>query len=459
MSVLLINPANHYKKFADMAPIGLASIATYLSKNSIKAAILDYEVDKIHLSSALNRFNPDMVCIGGTTETRFESFSIARAVKHWNPETRVVYGGPHASLAVVDSLKIREIDYIVRGDGEKATFDLITKNPNKVDGVSFKRGGAVIHNPRARKDSSWNLEIDYNLLNLRKYRMLLDGLPAVPVMTSLGCPFECAFCSAGKIHQVQRRPVDEVLDELEYLNSSGYEAVKFFDATLTVNEKYLYALLKGMKQRRLDLLWECESRADAMSLKLLSKLKAAGCSTVDFSLESASQKILDYIGKGITVTQAKVALRNVKKTGLRSKMFFMYGLPNETLDDAMLTYKFIQKHRNKIDYLSANVCSIYPGTKVEKFARNNRLMPVDFDWSRYYKNLENLKDFNANPHVPKLIQPILGRNQLRMLFSETYKEPISLELLKRKIGEIGSDKGLFYSIGELFKSLRFRMSV
>jgi len=150
---------------------------------------------------------------------------------------------------------------------------------------------------------------------------------------------------------------------------------------------------------------------------------------------------------------ARQALKNTQETGIKSKMFFIYGHPTETLKEAMMTLRFIKK--NRIDKPAVSVCSIYPLTEVERFAWAHGILPSDFSWSKPFFRPQDKKDFNASPFIPKLIQPTLGRQNLKDLYFQSYVENISLSFLKRKFSEIGTKKGIKFSSIKAYESLKF----
>lgn len=465
--VVFVNPANKFKLFADAPPLGMLAVASFLANKGVSVELVDCEVDNRSVSSIIKKHSPSILCVGGTTETRFESFRIASAAKSVDKKIWVIYGGAHASLTPRDTLeRIPCIDIVAVGDAQKAIFQIasgILSNKPKLEckrGIAYRKSGKIVlSKPASCQKDFQHFFVDYGLFELGKYNLKLDffNKKAASVITSMGCPFNCSFCSIGSTSKGYfRRPVKSVVDEIEFLTSKyGYDAIKFFDSTLTLDYKYIKSLCKEIKERRLEIIWECESRADVMNKSLLSLIKSAGCHLVDFGLESASQRILNKTNKMITVSQASMALHNARELGMHTKMFFIYGLPDEKMDDALKTLRFVKLNRSFIDILSVQVCTIYPGTDVETFALRNELLPKDFSWSTPYCNYSYVRDFNASPFVPKLVQPDLNQQMLRQLLEETYKESLSFSLLKRKIHEIGTKKGLGYSLKEAYKSVLF----
>src|SRR3989339_1493428 len=138
----------------NMMPLGICWIAAFLEQSGFSVKILDQQVDKEDLESFLKRENPKIVGIGGTTETRFESFLIAEKIKKTNPSSLVVYGGPHATFTAEDTLtNIPSIDIVVLGEGEQSFLEIcktVFKNTfafNTIKGISHRQNGNIINNP------------------------------------------------------------------------------------------------------------------------------------------------------------------------------------------------------------------------------------------------------------------------------------------------------------------------
>ena len=83
VDVLLVNPLERAKAFSfgGMLPLGLAWISAVLEKNEFEVEICDLEVEKVDFEKVIERTKPKMVCIGGTTHSRFESFRLAKKLK------------------------------------------------------------------------------------------------------------------------------------------------------------------------------------------------------------------------------------------------------------------------------------------------------------------------------------------------------------------------------------------
>lgn len=455
IDIVCINPKEYSGAgfFGGMPPLGLAWIATTLEKHDYSVRIIDLEIENVEIKSLITDLQPKVVCISGSSHTRFESFKIAKEIKEVDTSIITLYGGPHATFTAQDTLShIKEIDVIVCGEGEYTVLNVINKiikddgNLSEVAGISYKgKGGIIYHNPPGPRIEDLDL-IGFparHLLKMDSYHLNLEfiNIPATSIMTSRGCPINCSYCSASAMwgKRYTYRSAVSVADEIEeILSKYNVKGIKFFDSTLTLNRNHIKSLCEEFQKRGFNFPWECEIRVNTVDKELLAMMKRSGCYYVDFGVESASPRVLKLMHKGITIEQVENVLNWADELGIYTKVFFTYGHIGETLEDALMTMKFVKKHRHKITSLGGGVgINIYPGTEVERYAREKSYLPPNFSWSEPYDNSE-YQFLGVAPGIPLLLQSQMDYSTLRKLrYLELKKkiiEPKSLfeKLLKMK---------------------------
>jgi len=427
--VLLLHPAEQGITFGGMPPLGMAWVTAFLQSKGISTTLVDLQVTEKSIQSLLQSYSPQVVGIGGTSHTRFESFGIARQVKAFAPDIQVLYGGSHATFTSEDTLAhIPEIDIIVRGEGEQSTYSVASHvlkrdlNFSDISGISYRRNGSIIHNPDVQRISNLDmLPFPYRDPEaIRRYNLQLDflNIPAASVMSSRGCPVNCSFCSASAMFgtQLTLRSAANVVDEIEFLlKEYRYEGVKFFDSTLTLNRNHIEAICAEIKNRNLRFPWECEIRVNGMSRDLLRTMKDAGCYYVDFGVESASPAVLKSMHKGITLSQVENVFHWTKELGILTKAFFTFGHIGETLEDARTTVEFMERNAKYITVAATGIgVRIYPGTEVEHYARSTKFLDSAFSWSSAFVD-QNVESLGNDPLVPVLIQTQFGWKEFRKI--------------------------------------------
>jgi len=427
--ILLLHPREEGRIFGGMPPLGLAWIASYLETRGYPVELVDLQVDKRSVEDVIRQTKPKILGIAGTSHTRYESFECARIAKKIDNKIFTIYGGSHATFTPEDTLKhIPEIDAVVMGEGEETmqevTEAVLRNSPDlsSIKGLSYRNGGEIVVNPpRPRIQNLDGLPFPArHLMNIKEYDLKMDflNIPAASVMSSRGCPVNCSYCSASAMfgRSLTLRSASNICDEIETLiKDYKMEGIKFFDSTLTLKKSHINELCDEIIRRGLKFPWECEIRVNTVNKDILKKMKDAGCYYVDFGVESASPRVLKDMHKAITIEQVINVFKWTKELGIYTKVFFTFGHIKETLEDAIITMNFIDKYRDFISSQGGGVgIKIYPGTLVEKYAYEIGRLDEHFSWTTPYYD-EQAEFFGGAPHVPLLIQPQMGYEELRQL--------------------------------------------
>jgi anaerobic magnesium-protoporphyrin IX monomethyl ester cyclase len=399
--------AERWSRGSSMPPLGLLYIGAVLEQNGIPVEIVPSDVlglDWKHIEAKVRRDRPDIIGVTITTENRFQSFKLIRLAKKTHPGALTVLGGPHASMAAEDCLAhIPEIDVVVRGEGEYAMLDLCRtwdvsremEDLGNIPGLMFRSGGGIFCTP-ARPPIADLDELPFpafHLVPFEKYNFTFPvhgqgALPAVNVMTSRGCPFACSFCATpinwGR--HVRMRSPENVVREIELLKARyGVKVVFFFDDTFNANPKRADAICDLMLERKLDIFFKCDVRLDVMSRELVAKMKRAGLFHLSFGLEAGSDRVRnDIVGKRIDLRDFENLVRWCREFEIIPNVFFIFSHPTETWEDAGETIRIIERYRDGIEG-SVAILHIYPGTPLEKLARETGVLPADFTWTKPYR--------------------------------------------------------------------------
>ncbi|VAX24949.1 hypothetical protein MNBD_NITROSPINAE04-892, partial [hydrothermal vent metagenome] len=288
----------------------------------------------------------------------------------------------------------------VSGEGEETIVELVravtagggAKEFKKVTGMSFRDGGAVVSTgPRMKIDDLDSLPMpgrhmeDMALYNLNIEVPGKGKLPAVNLMTSRGCPFDCNFCATpvnwGR--KVRGHSPDRVIAEIELcVERYGAEVVWFYDDTLNYNPKRLETICEMMIERKLNVNWFCEVRVDALERKLFDKMVEAGLYHVGFGVESANARICqDIIHKKATLKQAMDVIDWSNEAGIIANPFFVFSHPTETWEEAKETLEFAESLEGKA-MRSMAILHVYPNTQLWNRAVAEGKIPDDFTWTK-----------------------------------------------------------------------------
>jgi radical SAM superfamily enzyme YgiQ (UPF0313 family) len=363
-------------------PLGMLYIAGILMREGIEVSILDQVIKNVSIDQSIQwvkKENPDIVGFSVCGCYAREAFKVAGIVKKEMPDSTVVLGNYHATFNAERILKkYSSIDIIVRGEGEYTSLDLVKclekrHHLKEVDGITFRNNEEIVSTPdRPLIKNIDELPFpDRSLMNA-EYTSLIYGVRVATkkfttVVSSRGCPFQCTFCCCRKFARGVWRPrsVDNIMDELEYLKSEGYEQFLFVDDNFTLNTKRVVNLCQRMRKEKLNMEWWCDSRVDHVSYDMFQEMVKAGCRILYFGIESANQRILDYYKKGTTPEQSRSAVNKARKAGMDVIVgSFIVGAPDETRREIQTTLKFA--HELNIDVPQLNVLWSEPGTDIWK---------------------------------------------------------------------------------------------
>lgn len=398
MDTLLINPpwykesGNVWKNVsACVPPFNLALLAALVREKGFSVSILDCNALQIGIDSLENNLPepaPKFVGITATTVLMENANEAARIVKKKFPQTKLIMGGVHPSIAPEEVLSREEVDFAIIGEGEITLLQLMEgKNPGEIRGLGFKKEGRSIIN--APQEMILDINVfpmpAYDLLPMDRYYSAAGSYkrkPSLGMFTSRGCPGRCTFCKGNLLgEKIRFRSAEKIVEEIELLQKNyGIKDIAFYDDTFTTNRPNVMSLCDLILERKIDLTWCCFSRVDTVDFQMLEKMKKAGCYQVMYGVESAVPEILENMNKRITLLKVEETVANTKKAGLESRLAFMLGSPGETEETMEKTIGYSIKLDP--DLVTYNITTPYPGTEMFKWAEEKGYL-IHKNWSEY----------------------------------------------------------------------------
>ncbi|TET24554.1 MAG: B12-binding domain-containing radical SAM protein [Candidatus Bathyarchaeum sp.] len=426
-------------------PLGLAYVAGALEQAGFQVELLDNYLLKKPIEDVkqeVKRLAPEMLGMTCGSVTYRRCIETAKAVKEVLPACKVVVGGWHPSYLPESMLQHPAIDYVVMGEGERAIVELaksITKGEDdsaiaKISGLAYRRGEKITKNaPTFISDLDQVPFPARHLLPMHLYSREMEYLSVKPVDTMnviRGCPYNCAFCETKKLWGSKCRAFSpsRVVEELNHLVSDyGTKGIYFVGDNFTIHKKRTIELCREIKKSKLDLEWVCDTRVDLISRELLKEMKAAGCRTIWFGVESGSSRILKKINKQISLQQALDAFKLCREEEIRTASSFMLGLPGETVKDMETSFKFARKLDP--DWVRFNIFVGYPGSDLYDEIMAKGLYDRVEDFVTYVKT----DDFNYEmvSKIQKRFHKKFNRSPKRIL--RTIRRDGFLNVLRRNL--------------------------
>ena len=168
-----------------------------------------------------------------------------------------------------------------------------------------------------------------------------------------GCIRGCRFCQAGMIYRpVRERDVDYLKKmAVEMIKNTGYDEISLSSLSssdYSKLEELLNFLIEEVSKEGVNISLP-SLRIDAFSLDVMSKVQDIKKSSLTFAPEAGTQRMRNVINKGITEEQIINGCAMAFKGGWNKvKLYFMLGLPSETVEDiegiALLSEKVAEEY-------------------------------------------------------------------------------------------------------------------
>jgi len=377
-------------------PVGACMIAETAQNAGHNVRLLDlmFERDPLNtVQRALNRFKPDVVGFSirniDNNDMQSPSFYIKEllplieTIKRKTP-ANIILGGAAVSVMPEALLRYTGASFAVTGDGETVFIKLLERlsegrSPKDLPGVSWMEEDIFKSNAQPLSINScrcWSPDF-YHWINVRAYR---ERLTTVPLQTKLGCHFKCIYCTYRKIEGNQYRlsKPEEAVNTIISLASRGYRHIEFVDNVF--NSPYDHAL------SICELLAQVKHSASLQSLELnplfiddtlITTMERAGFSGIGITVESASDSVLEGLGKGFSAEHVYKAAETIKRHKIPCVWIFMMGGPNETRETVTETLRFAENYIRPQDVAFFGLgIRIYPGTELESLARKQGVLSL-----------------------------------------------------------------------------------
>jgi anaerobic magnesium-protoporphyrin IX monomethyl ester cyclase len=394
MKILLIVP--NIKSYDTMPSLSVATLKGFINeKTEHEAKIIDLVFHKKHwktyLGEKIRKEKPGIIGISVLSFNYPEALQITRFIKE-NFDLKIILGGVHVILSPQEVIENGDVDIICTGEGENVLKELLDNSLNctEIEGIWYKHKGKIIKNkPRKLIEDLDGLPFpDFEDFDLEHYFVINHH--HLPVMGSRGCPYSCTYCGNHALRKklegkyVRLRSVDNILEEIQlrikqYLGR-GFRYLYFFDDTFILDKQFVNELCQKYKKNGFDkqIKWTANVRANLVTDELMKMMKGAGCYEVRMGVESGNDYILNTVYKrNMTKDQLVEAFKIITNNGLRLRLDFILGAPDETLE--MMEESFDLAKNSGGDQVFFSRLYLFPGTEIKEICEKEKTVESDFD--------------------------------------------------------------------------------
>jgi radical SAM superfamily enzyme YgiQ (UPF0313 family) len=336
--------------------------------------LVDAVVDRMSPEAALaviESYRPDAILfLSGAISWTYDFPFLETVKKKLGPQTLLIGTG---DIFQEDAVRWLEefpfIDAVIRDFANEDVVNFLAGREQELENIVFRDGSsiAVVEHKRARR-TYFDIPMPRReLFSNPRYRFSFTRRrPFATVLTDFGCPYPCSFCIMSTLGS-KFRSVESVMAELRMLKSQGVRDIFFIDQTWGIEKKRNLELCRRMVEEKLDFGWVTYSRVDCVDEEVLRAWREAGCHTLIFGVEFASEEMLKLYKKGYKPKQIEQGLALTQRMGIRTVGTFILGLPEDTAETTELTIRLACEL--PLDFASFNVAVPRHGTPLRKEAK------------------------------------------------------------------------------------------
>jgi radical SAM superfamily enzyme YgiQ (UPF0313 family) len=372
-------------KGTEQFSLGQLSLATILKRRNYNVNLIDFDYlynkecmmqSEKSIEEMINyilKFNPNVVGFYTMCNSYHISLELAKNLKERDSSIKILFGGPHATLTAEESMEeFPYIDLIALGESEgkiESIIEFLDSNDrnSNIEGIVYRSGNEIIYNKQI------TLIDDLDSLPFLDFSLIpIEDIKTMPLDVGRGCPFGCTYCSTKTFWKrfFRLKSSRRIVDEIKYVKTKyGIENFSFVHDLFTANKKKLSEFCDLILKEDVKVNWSCSARLDTLNEELVKKMHQAGCKSIYLGIETGSERMQKLINKNLNLSGLEEKIQILKNHKFNITASFIYGFPDETLDDINDTLTAINNLR-KLDVknIQLHLLSILPGTELfDKF--------------------------------------------------------------------------------------------
>lgn len=374
-------------------PMGILYVSAYVKRSGIANV---YTLNLNHVSgeeydilqSYITNNKIDFVGLGGLSGEYSDIVRIVSYVRKIDHNVIIqVGGGIMTADPMVTMQAMPDVDFGIIGEGEQTSVELIDAMTRKLDvtsvnGIIYRdENGFGITNRRVEIDDLDTLPFpDYEGFNYAEYLRLNPDLSdegkkysQVSVIGGRSCKYNCTFCFHPSGSKYRQRSLDSIFSEIDYLvRNYDISYIALREELFATDNERVRQFCERVKSYDFD--WSIQLRIDCINQELVDLLKNTRCRYLFVGVESADDRVLKSMRKGITLEQIERALDMLRNAGLNSRSGIIFGDTVETFESAMFTLNWFKKNYTKYR-MFVDMIIAFPGSVLYKKACENGVIP------------------------------------------------------------------------------------
>lgn len=365
---------------------GLLCLSTYLKERGHTVGYINYPKDESKLKSMI--LVSEYVGFSTITITIQDILELAKKIKTWNPEIKIILGGYHATYCAKELLMENKFIYgIILGEGEIPLAQLLSGVvKDKIKGFCYKLENGEVHINREEHFLN-EAEIplpDFSLIenDIEDYNLYIG--------TMRGCVGKCKFCVN---HNYWGKPRFVSIEKLEkmfsYLSNiiSNPRLIHIIDNVFTIDKIRLEKISDIVLPYVNKFAFECDTLSCFVDKERIRILERMNVIKVGLGFEDCDNEIIKRANKIVTFCDNIKAVKMIKKyaSHICIYAYWLIGLPGmseESVEKNIRVLRSLISHE-LVHIISPKIFIPYPGTDFYEHSMDYNLYIISKDFENY----------------------------------------------------------------------------